>query len=59
MTRDPLLNPTEAELRRRIWNWFHFEKLDTYDIARALGLPEATVERHLARILDSHQPVAR
>jgi DNA-binding transcriptional regulator LsrR (DeoR family) len=59
MIRDPVLEPSEAEQRRRIWNWFHHEKLDTYDIARALGLPEADVERKLSRIFDAHQTAAR
>jgi hypothetical protein len=56
MTLDPLDPATE---RRRIWSWFHFEKLDTYDIARALGQPEADIERKLSRIFDAHQAAAR
>jgi DNA-binding transcriptional regulator LsrR (DeoR family) len=57
MHRIPLEPLDAAAERHRIWNCFYLSKMDTADIARALGISEAEADRKLTKILETRRAV--
>ena len=56
--RTPLQPLPDAIERRRIWNWFYVEKMDTVDIARALNISEADAARKLTSVREMRLSLA-